>query len=244
MTSRSDAPAPQQGPADTEEAKRARLPNVVGHYAKAIRRMNERGDWPVDSDFAIILERAAIALRSQPAASRDAVLEEAKGRLLAYKEDYSIAVKRAAALEGALKDIADGPQPIEGYKHGIRCGLEDRDLQRSDAYTAAEYGYEKALEWCADIAIRDLKSADPQVDKVVAASTAAGELAPAESAPSAQRRVVVPRESHRLVYNKATKRIERVSNVTGLVADSFEPPSECSIAHEHRYERDGERPGE
>ena len=95
-----------------------------------------------------------------------------------------------------------------------------------------------------DAALDALKNADPQVDKVVAASTAAGELAPAESAPSAQRRVVVPRESHRLVYNKATKRIERVSNVTGLVADSFEPPSECSIAHEHRYERDGERPGE
>ena len=50
---------------DTEEAKRARLSNVVGHYAKTIRRMNEQGQWPVDSDLAPILERAESALRSE-----------------------------------------------------------------------------------------------------------------------------------------------------------------------------------
>ena len=35
---------------------------------------------------------------------------------------------------------------------------------------------------------------------------------------------------HRLVYNKATKMIDRVNTVTGLVADSFEPPIECDSA--------------
>ena len=35
---------------------------------------------------------------------------------------------------------------------------------------------------------------------------------------------------HRLVYNKTTKRIEKVNTVTGLVTESFEPPIECEFA--------------
>lgn len=31
----------------------------------------------------------------------------------------------------------------------------------------------------------------------------------------------------RLVYNKATKRIEKVSTVDGIVVESFDPPIEC-----------------
>ena len=37
-----------------------------------------------------------------------------------------------------------------------------------------------------------------------------------------------PAPSHTLVYNKATKQIDRVRLVDGLVADSFEPPEECA----------------
>lgn len=33
--------------------------------------------------------------------------------------------------------------------------------------------------------------------------------------------------THRLQYNKLTRKIDRVSLVTGLVADSFDPPEEC-----------------
>ena len=69
------APAqPQQGPADTEEAKRERLPRVLGHYAKALRRLNEHGDWPIDSDFAPTLDRA-VAVLSESAPTRDTVLD-------------------------------------------------------------------------------------------------------------------------------------------------------------------------
>lgn len=68
----------QQGPEETEEAKRARLPNVVGNYAKAIRRMNEQGQWPVDSGFALILERAASALRSEITVQEDQRASAAK----------------------------------------------------------------------------------------------------------------------------------------------------------------------
>jgi hypothetical protein len=32
---------------------------------------------------------------------------------------------------------------------------------------------------------------------------------------------------YRLVYNKATKKIDKVSNVDGLVAESFDPPHDC-----------------
>ena len=113
------------------------------------------------------------------------------------------------ALEGALKDIADGPQPIEDYMTGIRCGLEDRDLQHAGEYAAAEYGYERGpeitetlLDWCADIAQRALKIAAPQdsVPKPVATAEAnrllvAGRSAvePAET-PAESATVVVPRE--------------------------------------------------
>ena len=66
--------------------------------------------------------------------------------------------ERGRALEDALKDIADGPQPLEDYEMGIRCGLEDRGLQNSSQYAAAEYGYAQGLDWCADIARRALKN--------------------------------------------------------------------------------------
>jgi hypothetical protein len=45
-----------------------------------------------------------------------------------------------------------------------------------------------------------------------------------EAAPSNERRP----GKYRLVYNKATKRIDKVSNVDGLVAESFDPPEDCA----------------
>jgi hypothetical protein len=39
---------------------------------------------------------------------------------------------------------------------------------------------------------------------------------------------VQPAPAYSLVYNKATKKIDRVRLVDGLVADSFEPPEECA----------------
>ena len=73
--------------------------------------------------------------------------------------------QREATLRCALQDIADGPQPIEDYKYGLRCGVEDRDLQSASAYVAAEYGYEQGLDWCADIAARALKDATLPADE-------------------------------------------------------------------------------
>ena len=93
------------------------------------------------------------------------------------ERDLSAARRELAEVRDALKDIADGPRPIEDYKFGIRCGLEDRDLQTSDAYTASEYGYEQGLDWCADIAQRALKS-PAQGATINAAGQASGEQSP------------------------------------------------------------------
>lgn len=42
--------------------------------------------------------------------------------------------------------------------------------------------------------------------------------------------VAAPRRQgkYRLVYNKVTKQIDKVSNVDGLVAESFDPPEDCA----------------
>ena len=77
------------------------------------------------------------------------------GLRVALSESHALARSLAVRLkeaQGKLEDIANGPQPIEDYKFGIRCGLEDRDLQTASPYVAAEYGYEKGLAWCASIA--------------------------------------------------------------------------------------------
>lgn len=68
-----------------------------------------------------------------------------------------IASLREAAreAEAALADIADGPEPMNDYLAGVRCGIEDRGLQ-GHPYGAAETGYEMGLEWCSDIAHRAL----------------------------------------------------------------------------------------
>ena len=76
------------------------------------------------------------------------------------QEGYPGIAHALEAMRVALQDIASGPQLIEDYKYGIRCGVEDRGLQL-DPYRAAEYGYEKGLDWCADIAESALKNAAP-----------------------------------------------------------------------------------
>ena len=59
------------------------------------------------------------------------------------------------ALE-ALKEICDGPTDLAAYHYGIRCGIEDRGLQR-DPYSSCEYGYDEGLEYCAVIANTAIK---------------------------------------------------------------------------------------
>lgn len=61
---------------------------------------------------------------------------------------------------------------------------------------------------------------EPFVEPIVNESMAKlrGLLRPAESPKCS---------THRLQYNKLTRKIDRVSLVTGLVADSFDPPEEC-----------------
>ena len=61
----------------------------------------------------------------------------------------------AVALE-ALKEICDGPTDLAAYHYGIRCGIEDRGLQR-DPYSSCEYGYDEGLEYCAVIANTAIK---------------------------------------------------------------------------------------
>lgn len=51
----------------------------------------------------------------------------------------------------ALEEIAQGPEPISDYLNGIRCGVENRNLQ-NHVYAAAEYAYEQGLDYCSDIA--------------------------------------------------------------------------------------------
>ena len=72
--------APQQGPADTEEQRRERLPRVVRGYARSVRYLNEHDQWPVDSGFAGILERAADELERLrsliPSAERSIKLDD------------------------------------------------------------------------------------------------------------------------------------------------------------------------
>lgn len=72
--------------------------------------------------------------------------------------DLAAANAKLADAVAALETIAEGPQPISNYLHGIRCGVEDRGLQNS-AYEAAEYGYERGLEYSQDIATRALAPA-------------------------------------------------------------------------------------
>ena len=83
----------------------------------------------------------------------------------AFEAEYVDAKRELATAREALADIADGPGDLEAYHNGIRCGLEDRDLQNGSQYVAAEYGYDQGLDWCADIARRALKTAAKDADE-------------------------------------------------------------------------------
>jgi len=141
----------------------------AGKLEAKLRAANERMDRLVDTQIALLKHELSKLKSAQPEA----------------------APTRDEVLEDALKDIADGPQPIESYKQGIRCGLEDRDLQAAGEYAAAEYGYEQGLDWCADIAARALKIAAPQGAVTEPCSTPS-------SVPSAVAATVVPRERRQL----------------------------------------------
>lgn len=65
--------------------------------------------------------------------------------------DLIAAAERAERYKAALEMIAQGPEPMNDYLTGIRCGVEDRCLQNS-VYASAEYGYEQGIDYCADIA--------------------------------------------------------------------------------------------
>jgi hypothetical protein len=74
-----------------------------------------------------------------------------------WKERAEKAEAAAAEMREALESIAIGPDPMDDYLRGIRCGIEDRDLQQY-AYAAAEYGYENGVEYSAYVARQVLAS--------------------------------------------------------------------------------------
>ena len=185
----SGATPPLQGQADTEAAKRERLPRVLGHYAKALRRLNDRGYTPVDSDLVPTLERAIAALSESAPVDRNAVLDEVLSIIDCEPE-----------LPGDMPD-----EMWEAFKHASAVGDRDfiteafrivvRDTKRGirERYisTAPAIDRNAVLEEAATIsglpirfveAIRALKNATPQVeaaqdDAVSAASTASAESA-------------------------------------------------------------------
>ncbi len=93
------------GPIETEAQKRARVGGVLASYARSVQRMNERGDWPVDSGQVPIMKRAAEYI-GQLERQRDAAhsaKEQAERRGNELEEDAEIgrAVRRAC---GELPD--------------------------------------------------------------------------------------------------------------------------------------------
>lgn len=102
---------PPQGLADTDADKLARLPNVLGHYAKAIRRLNALGSFPVDSDLAPILERASNELRRLSALQADAIVPPRIATEAMLKAGYEAAAfpsdpEICAAMWTAMWDAA------------------------------------------------------------------------------------------------------------------------------------------
>lgn len=83
-------------------------------------------------------------------------LNELKARTIATsfrvlsREETADLLSLIDELAEALREVRDGPQPLDEYLTGVRCGVEDRDLQY-DPYEAAEYAYQTALEWTASV---------------------------------------------------------------------------------------------
>lgn len=55
--------------------------------------------------------------------------------------------KMAKAINDVCSEV-DWPELTNTMRQGLGCGVEDRGIH--DRYEAAEYGYEDALERCAD----------------------------------------------------------------------------------------------
>ncbi len=82
-------------------------------------------------------------------------LEEKQAQLQAAQADIVRLHSVVAELVRTLREIQKGPEPLADYLFGIRCGLEDRNLQHQP-YEAAEYGYQQGLDYCADLAAQSL----------------------------------------------------------------------------------------
>lgn len=72
--------------------------------------------------------------------------------------DAKLIAEQLKEAHDALREICEPTTP--DYYLGVRCGLEDRDLQ-SDPYAAAEYGYDAGKDYCQFIAAQALP---PQED--------------------------------------------------------------------------------
>ena len=147
--------ASQQGPADTEEAKRERLPRVVAAYAKSIRFLNEQGQWPVDSGFAGVLERAAVALSATPEGDtakiadlkRQLAGEREHSKALQAQVDAIMRPANARAMKAmnralsAIQQAAPSPHSELGYAANELQGAIDAHLPEAPqpaAYYAAK----------------------------------------------------------------------------------------------------------
>lgn len=79
---------------------------------------------------------------------------------------------------------------------------------------------------------------DGSIDRIEARTTTAREIATVACRAALSAVAEARPTGRKLVYNKTTKKIEMVQP-DGLVVDSFDPPEDCSLSHEHRFERTG-----
>lgn len=114
----------------------------------------------------------------------------------------------AAALDAAVTDLARSPAVPEG------CVVpSEADIDR--ALMARIPGGSNARDWFLP---HDSERAKQNIRDVVKAMLSAAPLAAADGRREGK---------YRFVYNKASRKIDRVRNFDGLVMDSFEPPEVC-----------------
>jgi len=148
--------------------KRERLPRVVGHYAKAIREMNGRGQWPVDSDLAIVLERAseALSLQSETGKPLQAHSKTEYKRLSAQGANVLPPEQTAAHQTPRTDRVAEHPVATPMHKIGLLADLA-RQLERENAELRARLEVSPDHGWDG-IACRDetIRLQDRHVDEL------------------------------------------------------------------------------
>ena len=105
----------------------------------------------VSSDVAVsVLIDAGQVVAAAKDVSEQLRAENAELRKRCEEQENRIAVAR-----DALEEIHTGPADLTKYFFGIRCGVEDNELQNLP-YEAAEYAYGEGLRYCSYIANRGL----------------------------------------------------------------------------------------